>query len=637
MSALGDELAYHQDRIAREAHLETATQRRSLRRHARLVDYRIHDGLGAATWIDVTAKAKGALDAGTALLATRDGGPVEYSVGRNLAEMIATPPQSYAVDPARNGDMLIPYAWDVGDVCLEVGTTELWLAGDVTAALLPFDDRPPDGDPGRWVLLRTDPADPGLPARRQLVRLISAAVEHDPLANLDTTHIVWEAAQALPFEMDLAALGVHGNIVPAVAGQRVDQVLLIGPGGGAIPAADEDPPWAVERQGPNGTVSYLFSLARTDTEGLVRRGAGSDPTDPRQAVPELRLVEQRPRLGGGFDDGQLWQWRNSFLDAPASQELDPDFILDDGTWRRIVGYQVPGGEFVHVDHASNDGVTIRFGDGTFGLVPARGTRFLATWLVGNGRRANLPPGAIAGFDQPTTSADVAVKAIVAAVENPFAIDGGVDPESPEAIRQFAPEAFRAVTYRAVRPEDYAEAAERLTWVQRAGCSFRWTGSWQAAFVTPDPRASVEVTDPERVELDQQLDRFRQAGRDTHTLDPRYADLDMRITFCVAPDAYPSEVKVRVAAALSGSPTAFFSPDQFTFGTSLERARLEAAIQDVAGVRAVEDITFRRRGFFDWGPLPATSFQPGRNEVIRVQNDPLHPDRGSIQLLPDGGA
>src|SRR5262249_33281850 len=73
MSALGDELAYYQARSAREASLETATQRRSLRRLARLVDYRIHDGLGATTWIDVTAKAAGTLPAGTALYALRDG------------------------------------------------------------------------------------------------------------------------------------------------------------------------------------------------------------------------------------------------------------------------------------------------------------------------------------------------------------------------------------------------------------------------------------------------------------------------------------------------------------------------------------------------------------------------------------
>ena len=34
LSALGDEFAYYQDRIAREAYFETATERRSLRRPA---------------------------------------------------------------------------------------------------------------------------------------------------------------------------------------------------------------------------------------------------------------------------------------------------------------------------------------------------------------------------------------------------------------------------------------------------------------------------------------------------------------------------------------------------------------------------------------------------------------------------
>src|SRR5207245_2291052 len=116
----------------------------------------------------------------------------------------------------------------------------------------------------------------------------------------------------------------------------------------------------------------------------------------------------------------------------------PDCILDDGMWRRIVGYQCLGGEFVHLDYATGDGVSIRFGDGVFGLVPARGSRFLAKYLVGNGRRANLPAGAITGFDQPAAAADVFVKSIVFAVENPFAIDGGIDPESPEEIRQLAP-------------------------------------------------------------------------------------------------------------------------------------------------------------------------------------------------------
>jgi hypothetical protein len=643
MSALGDELAYHQDRIAREAHLETATQRRSLRRHAQLVNYPIHDGLGASTWIDVTALADGALEAGTALQAIRDGAVVSYAIGHDLGEMLPDLPtrsggKLYDVKLGRNDELLVPYQWDIHEVCLPVGATELDLAGDVTAALKPFDDAPEGRPPGRWLLLRTDPVDPGVPPRRHLVRVIDAVVVRDPLTNVDTTHLTWEPAQKLPFAIELAELHVHGNLVPAIAGRRMQRRFMIRPTDADLPASDLDPPWAVERLGANGTVAFLFSLEGSDTEGLVRRGAPTAPKDPRGARPEVHLVEQISDGGTGEIDGPLWDWRPAFVGASGSSlALHRDYILDDGTWRRVVGYQRPSGEVVHVDYAANDGCTIRFGDGVFGRVPARGTRFLATYLVGNGRRANVPAGAITHFDQPTALADAFVKSIVAAVDNPFVVDSGLDPESPETIRQLAPEAFRAVTYRAVRPEDYAEAAERLPWVQRAGCSFRWTGSWQTAFVTPDPRASVEITDDERAQLEAQLDRFRQAGRETHALDPRYVDLDLEIGFCVAPDAYPAEVKVRVLAALSGSPGAFFSADHFTFGTPLERSLLEAAIQRVPGVRAVETISHRRRGYFDWTPFTAMAYQPALDEVIRVENDPLHPDRGSVKLYPEGGA
>src|SRR5262249_22121649 len=39
----GDRLAYFQDAVATEAFLDTARQRRSVRRHARLVDYAMHE------------------------------------------------------------------------------------------------------------------------------------------------------------------------------------------------------------------------------------------------------------------------------------------------------------------------------------------------------------------------------------------------------------------------------------------------------------------------------------------------------------------------------------------------------------------------------------------------------------------
>ena len=46
LSALADDLSYTQDRVAAEATLMTATQRRSVVRHARLVDYEPSAGDG---------------------------------------------------------------------------------------------------------------------------------------------------------------------------------------------------------------------------------------------------------------------------------------------------------------------------------------------------------------------------------------------------------------------------------------------------------------------------------------------------------------------------------------------------------------------------------------------------------------
>ena len=84
-------------------------------------------------------------------------------------------------------------------------------------------------------------------------------------------------------------------------------------------------------------------------------------------------------------------------------------------------------------------------------------------------------------------------------------------------------------------------------------------------------------------------------------------------------------------------TGFFSPDNFTFGTPLERSELEAAIQNVPGVRAVEEILIRRRGWFDWRPFCELTFSVAPDEVIRVQNDRFLPERGSVTLIFEGGA
>ena len=53
----GDYLSYWQDSAATEAYLDTARQRPSVRRHARLLAYAMHDGCNARTWVHFTVDA----------------------------------------------------------------------------------------------------------------------------------------------------------------------------------------------------------------------------------------------------------------------------------------------------------------------------------------------------------------------------------------------------------------------------------------------------------------------------------------------------------------------------------------------------------------------------------------------------
>jgi hypothetical protein len=51
LAYVGDYLSYYQDAVATEAYLQTARQRVSVRRHARLVDYHLHEGCNARAWV----------------------------------------------------------------------------------------------------------------------------------------------------------------------------------------------------------------------------------------------------------------------------------------------------------------------------------------------------------------------------------------------------------------------------------------------------------------------------------------------------------------------------------------------------------------------------------------------------------
>jgi hypothetical protein len=639
LAALGDELSYVQDRYAREAYLETASQRRSLRHLTQLIDYVIHDGVAATTFLDLTVNAAAGGSGGVFVPAGRrvwapaqDEAPIPFELGRGLADTSA-----FWVQAAWN-EMAV-HVPDESHPCLDISSTELLLRGHVPlASQVPAGEDPLEFWLGKWLLLKSDPRDPSIAARRHLVRLVAVEQLTDPLfldasnVPLPITRIQWGGEQALPFEICLHDLVVRGNIVPAVAGETITERFIVGAEADAElqPSVNR----AVERAGPlDGvtcarSVRFLYSLEATAPSGLGWLGP------LREASPEIELQEIDPTTLQPLTPPHVWEWRRTLLDSRGFQD---HFALEDGTWRRIASYRRLGETIVHVDYATGAGFTIRFGDGEFGRIPGDGTVFQVRYRTGPGSRANVPADTIINLFNPANPAEADLAAILDAVTNPQPVTGGIDPEDATVIRQLAPEAFRALTFRAVRPEDYAEIAERLPWVQRAGARFRWTGSWLTAFVTPDPLGSFRLAPELRTELANLMDAVRQVGREVFVRNPRYVNIDLEIEICVEPSAYPGQVKAAVLEAMLGRTgvrpiKGFFDPDNFTFGTPLRRAALEAAVQDVPGVLAVEEIRIRARGVTDWRVLEELTFEVHDDQIIRLQNDPRFPERGSLRIL-----
>jgi len=674
MCALGDEMSYYQDRVGREAHFSTATQRRSMRHHARLVDYALDDGLGSSTWLSVKVQdgQEGILTPGLPVWSRSDGGKkVFFETGKGLAEKVEiernlrekNDEYLYWISHSRNS--LLPHIWDESETCLPAGSTHLYIQDKCEEVL--WWNRDEIVDPWKkalWVLIQTEPVDPAIPERKWVVPLTGVNEVEDVLNNQWTTRLTWNREYATPFEMDLSTMNISANLIPVAAGKTWESKIVIGtvPETASIPDEDrENYISVVERQGPDNSLTYLFTLPDADREGLVwldvNRWQGSRLTDVR---PEILLEELDPN--GDALENERWHWRRSFIGAPSSSpsavpqedqrfpsdKTNTHFTLDDGTWRHVAEFRHKEENISHIDYATGDGMSIRFGDGrNFGRKPERGTLFQVLYRLGNGTKSNVKANTIRSFDEKYSlsqldGSSLEARHLIKEINNPLPSFTATDPETFEQIRQNAPHAFRELLMRAVLEEDYSEAAERLDWIQKAGTSFRWTGSWLAAFTTPDPRGAAGMTENQRFDLHDQIGRFRQTGREAYVMDPRYVDLDLRITVCVDPSAYRGEVKEKIFETLIGEKHnnghgAFFSPDNFTFGTPLLRSNLEAKILDVKGVRAVMAISVRRRGSFDWSELNDLKLDVGVNELIRIENDPDHPEWGTVNLFMEGGA
>ena len=81
---------------------------------------------------------------------------------------------------------------------------------------------------------------------------------------------------------------------------------------------------------------------------------------------------------------------------------------------------------------------------------------------------------------------------------------------------------------------------------------------------------------------------------------------------------------------------FFHPDEWTFGQALHRSQLAGRVHAVTGVEHLVSIAMKRRN----NPAPASlnveQLTMAFDEIVLVQNDPDHLERGSIRFVLQGG-
>jgi hypothetical protein len=213
----GDDLSYYQDAVATEAYMRTARRRISVRRHARLLGYRLHEGCAARVWVFLEVAREVTLPPAALLFTT--------ATGAGFTALI--PGAEQTLRPARNQIEL--WHWGRRTCELPAGATAATLLDPAGPDLPGLNLRPGD------VLLFEEIADatggPPDPDHRHAVRLVAVRRTVDPLFGVAVVEVSWAGPDALPFAIPVrAADGIvcgvaRGNIIAATHGVPVTTTL----------------------------------------------------------------------------------------------------------------------------------------------------------------------------------------------------------------------------------------------------------------------------------------------------------------------------------------------------------------------------------------------------------------------------
>lgn len=607
-SATADNLSYMQDRVANEAFLGTATQRRSVAGHVALIGYQMDDGASAFTWLQFQVNARQLLLKGFKVSNNPSTGDDPVIVFETLADA--------QLEPANNQMRL--YGWGNTDCCLPRTALSATLDGSFdqlqTGDYLIFDG----GSSDRRDVVRLTTKPPIVPA----TQVTSPPLGSPPASPPElVTVVTWEASTPLSNDYCVKSTIVCGNVVPATHGETVqdeDLRKLSDPQIAELNHAGRPPGQRVPRQRLR---LGQAPLAHLDASTLALGGAPTNPSSTQSSRGDF--TARAPRSISTLQvkvEGQPWQEKTSLLEGGPN---DPVFRVE-------------------IDDAGE--ATVVFGDGTFGLRPAETSHVTASYRVGGGGVGNIGADSLV-LARPDGSAPW-----LNSVTNPLAATGGRDRESRDHARRTAPTSFHQPVV-AVSAADYQAAADAFRGangslaIQRSNASFRWTGSWLTVNLTVDP-ASVERLTPElRQELADYLNGRRLSGYDIEISGPIFVPVDLELQVSADAGSQPSDVQEALLLAfgngtLPGGAKAFFHPDNFTFGDNLYISRIYAAAMGTPGVQSV--LITRMARSHAGQPNQETNVNlkqgylaVGADEVIRLDNDRNFPQNGTLTVRVSG--
>jgi hypothetical protein len=674
LAYVGDYLSYYQDAVATEAYLDTARQRISVRRHARLVDYLLHEGCNARAWVCVEVDADLELDASDVSFVTSTEDAIMQSrIALKWEDLSTVLDENYEVfEPVVDRSKPIQlfnahnrirfYAFGERYCCIETGSTSATLVDEWIVTEVPENgsevpkyykdqkdpyqnstpktkkkfDRALKLKPGD-VLIFEEVIGPvtGLeadadPMRRHAVRITSVKPGEDKLRKTEEGYpipyveIEWAPEDALPFTFCISTIG---------AAPDCDYLINVSVARGNVILCDHGKTQPGEDFGP-------IPVSRTEAICECVDEAGDVQIIPGRFSPVLRkspitYCDRLPK------DKPHWASATSTLMQDPRQALAHVHVTSEPPydWENRYDLIASGPEDKHfVVEIDNFGKAhLRFGNGELGFQPAAGTTFRVTYRVGNGIAGNVGAESITRL----VTRKISITGVDIKVRNPLAARGGTEPEPMAEAKLFAPYAFRKKLQRAIIAGDYQSLAARNPKLQRASGELVWTGSWYEADVAVDPLGGETAGDELLKDIQTYLDRYRRMGHDLHVEQAEYVPILLSLEVCALPHYQPGHVKAALLEAfsnrvLAGGKRGFFHPDNLTFGEGIYLSKIVATAQAVAGVECVQVKKLQRlfeapNHEIDNGILPLRLA-----EIAQLDNDPNFPERGKLEIHVGGG-